>query len=770
MDTNSLKTETALQNSRLGRRRIKVTNLYVAVGLLAVGLYFLVPANLARYTYDAFSIVAAIVVAMATRLYRPTASFPWYLIAAGQFLFAVGDITYAIYLEVLKSDAFPGLYDLFYLSAYPFVTAGVFIIIRRRNPHDNRATVLDPLLVTTGVGMLSWIWLVEPYVSNGSMSMFARLVSAGYPLMDLLLLLAALRLTMGSGRNSPSLYLISASFLIHFLTDTVYFLLLNAGSYYAGHPIDAGWLFAYVLVGAAAIHPSMCTLAEPVPKESKDQVLLGRRRLILLLAGALLGPLVLAFQAVSNVPLDVPVVLLGSVIMFTIVLLRMAIMMGEQTQAYQRLSENKEALQLAQSKLKLLAENVADPIYAYNMDRKLLYVNPAVEKLTGYTPAELYLEPFINWAHPEDQARIEQVWEDLWRGGSCNGLEYRLITKSGELKWCEATWGPMLDESGNRVGVQGVDRDITERKQAEAVLKEKEAAEVANRAKSEFLSRMSHELRTPLNAILGFGQLLEMDDLDDTQAESVQLILKAGHHLLGLVNEVLDISSIEAGQLSLSSEPVPMLQVVEETIDMVRSMAAQRDIRLDLQIPKVYNRVHVAADRRRLKQVILNLLANAVKYNCHGGRVIVTFELLTSDGTMVRSESNDVQQTGAHLRMNVSDTGSGIPPEKLPRLFTAFDRLGAEQSEVEGTGLGLAVSKQLMEVMGGTIAVRSMPGQGSVFSVELPIVEGTAENDERNSTKSLVVTETEAPAQTHTLLCIQENLSNLTLAEHVVAH
>ena len=235
-------------------------------------------------------------------------------------------------------------------------------------------------------------------------------------------------------------------------------------------------------------------------------------------------------------------------------------------------------------------------------------------------------------------------------------------------------------------------------------------AERANHAKSEFLSRMSHELRTPLNAILGFAQLMDMQDqLSSEHRESIGHILTGGWHLLQLINEVLDIARIEAGRLMMSLEPVLVREVIREGFDLIAPLAARADIRLEDQTASAHRRF-VLADHKRLTQVILNLLSNAIKYNRKGGMVVLSQEELPT----------------GRLRIRVSDTGPGIAPEKLGELFTPFARLGAEEGGVEGTGLGLGLSKLLVENMGGTIGVETAVGRGSIFWIELAI---TAESE-----------------------------------------
>jgi signal transduction histidine kinase len=257
-----------------------------------------------------------------------------------------------------------------------------------------------------------------------------------------------------------------------------------------------------------------------------------------------------------------------------------------------------------------------------------------------------------------------------------------------------------------------LERQVTERERAEeAARAAKQEAEGANRAKSDFLSRMSHELRTPLNAVLGFAQLLEMEDLKADQRESVEQIVKAGRHLLDLINEVLDIARVESGRLEIAVEPVRIDEMLREVVELVSPLATDRNVQL-IGAPQPTPR-YVRADRKRLRQVLLNLLSNAIKYNRDGGTVTTSWEELPNNG---------------RLRLVVTDTGPGIDPGKMARLFSPFDRLGAEMTEVEGTGLGLALSMVLVEAMGGKLDVRSEVGVGSSFTVDLPLaIAGIAE-------------------------------------------
>jgi CheY-like chemotaxis protein/anti-sigma regulatory factor (Ser/Thr protein kinase) len=263
---------------------------------------------------------------------------------------------------------------------------------------------------------------------------------------------------------------------------------------------------------------------------------------------------------------------------------------------------------------------------------------------------------------------------------------------------------------------------------------------------------MSHELRTPLNAVLGFGQLLELDELTPSQQESVEQIIKGGRHLLELINEVLDISRIETGTLPLSPEPVLVSDLVHDTLALMRPLADHRHIHIVGDQDGMAN-THVLADRQRLKQVMLNLVANAIKYNREGGTVAVSCEAVAPD----------------QLRIHVSDTGPGIRPELLENLFVPFERLGAERTDIEGAGVGLALSRRLTEAMGGTLDVASTYGEGSRFSVQLTVVEGPLEQFERvNGTapESAGVGVAGSDLR-HKILYIEDNLANVRLVERV---
>ncbi|HWS03749.1 MAG TPA: ATP-binding protein [Gammaproteobacteria bacterium] len=282
----------------------------------------------------------------------------------------------------------------------------------------------------------------------------------------------------------------------------------------------------------------------------------------------------------------------------------------------------------------------------------------------------------------------------------------------------------------------------------------KSVAEKANLAKSEFLSSMSHELRSPLNAILGFAQLLEADThtpLTPPQKESIGQILKAGWYLLDLINEILDLALIESGKLSLSHEPISLTDVMTDCQAMIETQAKKHDIHITF--PCIEMPYFVYADRTRVKQVLLNLLSNAIKYNRIGGTVSVDCSVISQE----------------RIRISITDTGVGLSPEQLEQLFQSFNRLGQEDSAEEGTGIGLVVSKRLIELMGGTIGVKSTVGSGSVFWIELQLTVEPQHVFDTDALAAPVSAPLENNMRTRTLLYVEDNPANLMLVEQLIA-
>ena len=413
-----------------------------------------------------------------------------------------------------------------------------------------------------------------------------------------------------------------------------------------------------------------------------------------------------------------------------------------------------EELRASKSRLAGILDIADDAIISVDETQSIILFNQGAEKIFGYKEGEVLGRPLdillparatrVHSTHINKFTRSQRVARKMAERSEISGRR-----KDGTEFPAEASISK-LELGGQKIFTVML-RDVTDRKHVEEVRRQKEAAEAANRAKSEFLSRMSHELRTPLNAILGFAQLLELDDLDSDQHESVSYIMKGGKHLLDLINEVLDISRIEAGTVLLSLEPLRVIEVLQESLDLVGPIAVQRDVEVSAAIDEACEQ-RVMADAQRLKQVLLNLLSNAVKYNRAGGSARVWCE----------------EREGEWLRLSVSDTGLGIAPENMSRLFVPFERLGAERTDIEGTGLGLALSKRLVEAMGGSMGVESVVEEGTVFWIDLPVAQARAARRRRSRTDPLFLPE--AQEGEYTVVYIEDSLSNLALVEHIVAH
>ena len=405
-----------------------------------------------------------------------------------------------------------------------------------------------------------------------------------------------------------------------------------------------------------------------------------------------------------------------------------------------------EAVRDSEERYRLLFETNPYPVWVYDPETlSFLAVNQAAIDCYGFSREE-FLSMNIKDIRPAQD--VAALLDDVSQSSS-ETTRWRHRKRSGAEIDVEITARP-ISFNGRDARLVLVN-DVTERLRGERALEQaKDEADRANRAKSEFLSRMSHELRTPLNAILGFGQLLERQNPTPTQRPRIQHVINAGRHLLGLINEVLDISRIEVGRMQLSLEPVCVFETIEETLDLMRPLAHERRIKLIADVD-LDSTVHVLADRQRFKQVLLNLLTNAVKYTPVSGSVTVS----------CATNGNE------KLRIRVADTGPGIAKEKLARLFTPFDRLGAETSDVEGTGLGLALSQRLMQAMGGAIGVEDGLGHGSTFWVELPRTKSPLEQTCSRKRKAPKQQPRESRDK-RTVLYVEDNLSNLTLVEQLL--
>jgi PAS domain S-box-containing protein len=406
-----------------------------------------------------------------------------------------------------------------------------------------------------------------------------------------------------------------------------------------------------------------------------------------------------------------------------------------------------------------LIESNIDALMTTDPSGIITDVNKQMEALTGCTRDELIGAPFKNYF--TDPERAEAGIKLVLSQKNVTNYELTASARDGKKTVVSYNATTFYDRDRKLQGVFAAARDVTERKRFEVALQEtnvelesaKSAAEKANLAKSDFLSSMSHELRSPLNAILGFAQLLESTSPLPTasQKENIAQILQAGWHLLKLINEVLDLAVVESGKMSLSPESVSLAEVISECQAMMEPQAKQRGI--SMTFPQLDIPYYVHADRTRVKQVLINLLSNAIKYNREQGTVEVKCTTTSPE----------------RIRISFKDTGAGLPPEKLTQLFQPFNRLGQESRAGEGTGIGLVMSKRVVELMEGAIGVESTVGVGSVFWIELLLT--TAPTFLVASSESTTAIQARIPtaARLRTLLYVEDNPANLTLVEQLIA-
>ncbi|MFX1689693.1 ATP-binding protein [Paraburkholderia sp. A2RI-6] len=399
---------------------------------------------------------------------------------------------------------------------------------------------------------------------------------------------------------------------------------------------------------------------------------------------------------------------------------------------------------------RLLADAIPQMVWTTTPAGWCDYVNRQWVTYTGLSFDQGHGWGWTPPVHPDDLQRCIDCWTAAIESGEKFEIEYRWKRASdGAYRWLLGRALPLKDSSGKIVKWFGTMTDIEDQKQVQA------AAERANQAKSDFLSGMSHELRSPLNAILGFAQLLASETPPPTpsQRTSIDQILHAGWHLLKLINEVLDLAKIESGGLSISHESVLLSDTLLECRAMIEPQAQTRGIRL--LFPQFDIPYFVRADPTRLKQILLNLLTNAVKYNSTPGEVEVRCSASTPE----------------RVRVTVRDSGAGLSPEQIALLFRPFNRLGQEAGPEEGTGIGLVVSKRLVELMSGTIGADSKVGVGSTFWIELnsaPAPDASKPGIQPAAPPAIQAPETSADSSIYTVLYVEDDPANLKLVEQLV--
>jgi len=425
-----------------------------------------------------------------------------------------------------------------------------------------------------------------------------------------------------------------------------------------------------------------------------------------------------------------------------------------------QLKQTEQALRASEARYSRIIAGTRDGVWEWDIENNRIEFSDICWEQLGFSQSEIKernLRNISDWESrmsPRDVERFKAELRAHILERNPFDIEYQIKAKDESMRWIRARAEATYNKEGRAIRVSGSNMDVTELKNTQlAVVQAKVAAEKANQAKSEFLSSMSHELRTPLNAILGYAQLFDYDtNLNNEQRENVSEIRKAGNHLLHLINEVLDLAKIEAGRLSLSLEPVIPSRVLDDCLRLVQPLAEERGIDVSLQLGS-FGEMPVFADNTRLKQALINLICNAVKYNREAGKVTIALEMASPD----------------KMRILVRDTGLGIPAEHRAQVFEPFNRLSAECGSVEGSGVGLVITKRLVEMMQGTIDFSSVENVGTQFWIDLPIaregekgVSARAEDAFSAKCSELVV------EGSYRILYIEDNPANTRLFEKII--
>jgi PAS domain S-box-containing protein len=679
--------------------------LYLTGGALGgLAYYFLPRVAKSGPFFNLLGVSSVIAILVGIRMNRPKDPAPWFLFAVGQAFFIAGDVITYNYPSFFGHDIpFPSIGDVFYLAVYPCLIAGILMLIRERRPGRDRDSFIDSLIITIPAGLLAWEFWMGPYAHDHTLSLPVKLVSMAYPLMDLLLLAVVVRLAVGSGRREPSFFLLSAAAVALVATDTAYGLVQLSGAIYQnGGPLEAGWLSFYLLWAAAALHPSMRTIGEPVPEHELKHP---RRRLAILAAACLVSPAVNVVQTIQGHVLDPGIVSVCSAAIFLLVFVRMNGLMVDITE-YRRTANQ---LRETEAKYRNLVESLPAIVYTaeFGVKGRWLYVSPQIGSILGFTPEEWVNRPEI-WhkqVHPDDLSAALEDEKRVLKTGEALRCEYRIRARNGRVVWIREEAMGILGEGAEPGVLQGVMYDITDEKAAEQTLRvalqkeQKVAADLRelNEMKNSFLQAVSHDLRTPLTSIMGSALTLKRTELALSAEDAtglMEIIASNAVKLNRLLNDLLDVDRLSRGLVEPQRSQVDLRAMVDRVL---------RECELEGRAVEVDVPVAVASiDPSQVERILENLVTNATRYTPTGSPIWVR-----------------AQMDGTDVLLVVEDAGPGVPYEMRETIFEAF-RQGREQVlHSPGVGIGLSLVARFAELHGGSAWVEDRPGGGASFRVLL---------------------------------------------------
>jgi PAS domain S-box-containing protein len=655
--------------------------------------------------FNLIGLSAPLAVLVGVRRHRPASGRAWRMFALGLTLFVAGDvITYNYQALFHRPLPFPSVGDALYLAVYPCLILGFLSLVRGRNPGRDTVALIDSLIITIGLGLVSWITLMAPYAHDPTLSLGSKLVSIAYPLMDLMVLAVAVRLFVGSGRRSPALTLLFVAVVSLFVTDSVYGWYLLHGGYEPGSLLDGGWLLFYLLCGAAALHPTIRALDQPARRSEPRRP---RLRLVLLAGAALLSPGVNVYQSTRGQLIDPGIVSLFSATLFVLVILRMGQLMVDVS----RYRTAEARIRAAEAKYRNLVEKLPAIVYIaeFGVEGRWLYVSPQVQGILGFTPEEWMADPAV-WQEsidPEDRPRVLDEELAVLRSGARLDTQYRIRARDGRVVWIREEADAVLGDDGRPELLQGIMFDISEQKLAEltlqrALAKEKEAADelrALDELKNSFLQAVSHDLRTPLTTILGNAITLghgEVELSEDDARDLLSRIESNARRLHRLLTDLLDVDRLSRGMVEPRHEWIDVPELVERVV--AECSLDTRSVHWESEP------VAAMIDPAQVERIVENLVVNAIRH--------------TPDGTPVWVR---VSAPSDALLLTVEDAGPGVPAGLREAVFEPFRRGPDATSTGQGVGIGLSLVARFAALEGGRAWVEDRAGGGASFRVLLPV-------------------------------------------------